>query len=108
MITIDYIKANQQENKHIRIMKEMFLFIDDLIDERNFKAIDDFIEEFCKEDMCLQYYVCLLTASHWVKNGLNNIEMLKTKAKEIAVKEIGEKNALKVLKFYTFDYDKIT
>lgn len=97
MITVEYIKANQQEHQHIDVMRDMFLHIDDLIDIRNFKAIDDFIEQFCKEDICFQYYVCLLTASHWIKNELKNLDLLKKNAKKAGIKEVGERDTMKAL-----------
>ena len=97
MITVEYIKANQQEHQHIDVMRDMFLHIDDLIDMRDFQTIDDFIENFCKEDICFQYHICLLTAAYWIKNEIKNIEMLKIKAKEVGIKEIGERDTMKAL-----------
>ena len=98
MITIDYIKANQQEHQHIDVMKDMFLYLDDLNDTNDYKTNDNFIEEFCKADICFQYHVCLLTAIKFsIRDLLNNVDMLKESAKKTGIKEFGEEDTLRTL-----------
>jgi NADPH-dependent glutamate synthase beta subunit-like oxidoreductase len=97
MVTIDYIKANQEESKHISIMKDIFEYIDELISENDYQTIDDFIREFCNNEICFQYYVCLLTASLLRKDKLQNIGTLKQKAISAGMKEIGIEDTIKTL-----------
>jgi hypothetical protein len=98
-ITIEYLIANQGEDKEERVLVEIFSYMEDLMWEGKFKIVDDFIYEFCKhDDICFQYYLTLLTCAYWAKDKLKNIEGLRFKAREIGNKEIGEKDTNSCLK----------
>jgi hypothetical protein len=97
-ISVEYIIANQGKDKEERVMVEIFTYMEDLMWAGKFNVVDEFIYDFCKHDVCFQYYICLLTAACWVKDKLKNIEELRFKAKEIGYKEIGEKDTDSCLK----------
>jgi hypothetical protein len=97
-ITVEYIIANQGDDRQDDVMVKIFTYMEDLMWANKFKVIDDFIFDFCMHDICFQYYICLLTAACWAKDKLKNIEGLRFKAKEIGYKEIGEKDTNSCLK----------
>jgi len=97
MITIDYIKKHQDEKEHIGVMKEIFKHFDDLFWADKYDELQTFMDDFCQEEICFQYYVSMLTASLWGKDGRLNRDLLIDKAIEVGTKEIGEKDARKTL-----------
>lgn len=90
-LTIQHIVQNQQEEKHVGVMKQIFMCVDELFLSDNYLEVDKFIEEFCQQDICFQYYVCMLTAALWGDGYLKNINMLRQKAIEQGEKELPEK-----------------
>lgn len=101
-ITVDYIKVNQEPEKHVEVMKEMMIYLDDLMWAAQFHVVDDFIKEFCNpknmdKPICFQYYICLLTCANWCGNDLKNLTILKEKALEVGIREVGEKDAVQAL-----------
>jgi hypothetical protein len=97
-ITVDYIVANQGEKRQERVLVDIMSYMEDLMWESKFDIIDKFIEDFCKEDICFQYCLCLLTTAFWAKDKLKNLELIKQKAREVGNKEIGEKDTMSCLK----------
>jgi hypothetical protein len=91
-ITVEYLAANQGEKKQERALVKIFGYMEDLMWAGKFDIIDKFIEDFCKEDICFQYCLCLLTAACWAKDKIKNKEMLIEKTKQQGIKEIGEKD----------------
>ena len=91
-ITVKYLAANQGEKKQERALVKIFSYMEDLMWAGKFDVVDDFIEEFCKEEICFQYCLCLLTAACWAKDKIKNKEMLIEKTKQQGIKEIGEKD----------------
>ena len=91
-ITVEYLVANQGEDKEERVLVQIFSYMEDLMWADKFNVIDDFIKDFCKEDICFQYCLCLLTAACWAKDKIKNKEMLVEKTKQQGIKEIGEKD----------------
>ena len=88
-ITVEYIIANQGEERQVRVLVEIFIYMEDLMWANKFNVIDDFIFDFCMHDnICFQYYLCLLTAACWAEDKLKNIDGLRFKAREIGNKEI--------------------
>ena len=104
-ITVQYLIDNQDEDIHIDIMTDIITYMDDLIIAGNYEAskfdvIDEFILEFCRrsEEICFQYHVCMLTTALWVKDKLDNVELLKAKAISAGKRELGNRDeVLKVL-----------
>ncbi len=92
------IKNKQEEEYHIETMKEMFIFINELLKKEKYDIVDEFIENFCKEKTCFQYYVSLLTAALWSDGCLKNMDLLRKKAVEAGKKEMPETEALAALK----------
>lgn len=98
-ITVEYIAQHQDSHKHYdNMLVKIMSYMDDLMWEGKFDMVDKFIEDFCKEDICFQYYLCLLTTAFWAKNKLKNLELIKQKAREVGNKEIGEKDTNSCLK----------
>ena len=97
-ITVEYILANQAKDKQDDVMVKIFTYMEDLMWAGKFKVIDDFIYDFCKHDICFQYYLCLLTCACWANDKLKNTQGLRYKAKEIGYKEIGEEDTDSCLK----------
>jgi len=99
-MTIEYILENQQQEKHIQVMKEIFTYLNQLQWIENYEVMDNFIKDFCKQkNMCFQYYVCVLSSANWVKDKLNakTFNTLKKKAIKAGTLEIGEENTIKTL-----------
>jgi hypothetical protein len=97
-ISIQTIVDNQGEECQERMLVDIMSYMDDLMWEGKFDIIDKFIEDFCKEDICFQYCLCLLTTAFWAKDKLKNLELIKQKAREVGNKEIGEKDTMSCLK----------
>ena len=101
-ITVDYIKVNQEKEKHIEVMKQIMIYLDDLMWAAQFHVVDEFIEEFCNpknldKPICFQYYICVLTCANWCAKDLKKLNMLKEKALEVGIAELGEKETVQVL-----------
>ena len=97
-IDIKYILNNQDKDKQKQVLVDIFSYMDDLMWEGKFDVVDKFIENFCKEDICFQYCLCLLTCAHWAKDKIKNKEMLIEKTKTQGIKEIGKKDTASCLK----------
>jgi hypothetical protein len=104
-ITVQYLIDNQDEDIHIDTMTDIITYIDDLIiagsyDASKFDVIDEFILEFCRrsEEICFQYHICLLTCALWIKDKLDNVELLKAKTIAAGKRELKDRDeVLKVL-----------
>jgi len=91
-ISIQYIVNHQDNNKdYDDIIYKIYCYMDDLMIEGKFNVVDDFIKEFCENDICFQYCLVLLTCANWAKDKINNYEIIKTKSIETGNKEIGKK-----------------
>ena len=97
-ISVQHILDNQSEDKQENMLVDIFAYMDDLMWEGKFDVVDKFIEDFCKEDICFQYCLCLLTCANWAKDKIKNKEMLVKKTKTQGIKEIGEKDTISCLK----------
>ena len=98
-ITVEYIAQHQDSHKdHDDVLVKIMSYMDDLMWESKFDLVDKFIEDFCKEDICFQYCLTLLTTAYWAKDKLKNLELIKQKAREVGYKEIGEKDTNSCLK----------
>ncbi len=97
-ITVQYIAENQGEKKEEKVMVEIFSYMDDLMWENKFDVVDQFIEDFCKEDICFQYCLCLLNCACWVKDKIKNKQIIVDKTKAQGIKEIGEKDTISCLR----------
>ena len=95
---IQKIKNNQHSDKHMHTMKQIFTYVDELFIANKDKEVDEFILKFCNEEMCFQYYVCLLTAALWKPQNITNLELLRKKTIEAGTKEIGKKDTLTTLR----------
>lgn len=78
-------------------MKAIMTYLIDLESANQFDIIDKYILEFCSEEICFQYYICLLTSATRCKDKLKNLTMLQEKALAVGIAEIGEKDAVQVL-----------
>lgn len=97
-ISVEHIRDNQSEDKQDDVMVDIYHYMDDLMWEGKFDVVDKFIEDFCKEDICFQYCLVLLTCAHWAKDKIKNKQMLIEKTKFQGFKEIGEKDTISCLK----------
>jgi hypothetical protein len=98
-ITVEYIAQHQDSHKHYDdMLVKIMSYMDDLMWESKFDVVDKFIEDFCKEDICFQYCLCLLTTAFWAKDKIKNKEMLVEKTRAQGNKEIGEKDTNSCLK----------
>jgi hypothetical protein len=97
-ITVQNIVDHQDEKSQERMLVDIFSYMDDLMYEGKFDVVDKFIEDFCKEDICFQYCLCLLTCAYWAKDKIKNKSMLIEKTTKRGIKEIGEKSTMSCLK----------
>ena len=98
-ITVEYIAQHQDSHKHYdNMLVKIMSYMDDLMWEGKFDVVDNFIKEFCENEICFQYCLCLLTTAFCVKNKLKNYGLIKQKTREIGNKEIGEKDTNSCLK----------
>ena len=97
-ITVEYIVANQSKKKQERVLVDIFRYMEDLMWAGKFDVVDDFIKEFCEQEICFQYCLCLLTAACWANDKIKNKEMLIIKTREIGIEEIGEEDTNSCLK----------
>lgn len=66
------LKQKDDEAHEISGMKALFLKIDELIDNNDFPAIDDFILSFISLDFSFQFHISLLASTLKMKSSLNN------------------------------------
>jgi hypothetical protein len=97
-ISIQSIVNHQDKDHEERMLVDIMCYMEDLMWENKFNIVDNFIEDFCKEDICFQYCLCLLTCAYWAKDNIKNKQMLIDKTKAQGIKEIGEKDTLSCLK----------
>jgi hypothetical protein len=97
-ITVEYIVANQSKKKQERVLVDIFRYMEDLMWAGKFDVVDDFIKEFCEQEICFQYCLCLLTAACWASNKINSMEILIEKTKKKGIEEIGEEDTNSCLK----------
>jgi hypothetical protein len=91
-ISIQSIVDHQGEDHEERMLVDIMCYMEDLMWENKFNIVDKFIEDFCNEEICFQYCLCLLTCAHWAKDKIKNKQMLIDKTKAQGIKEIGEKD----------------
>jgi len=97
-ISIQYIVDNQGDDSEQDVLVDIFSYMEDLMWEGKFDVVDQFIEDFCKEDICFQYCLCLLTAACWAKDKIKNKGMLVEKTTKRGIEEIGEKDTISCLR----------
>jgi hypothetical protein len=98
-ISIQYIAKHQDKKlDYDNVLLKIMSYLDDLMWANKFDVIDKFIEDFCKEEICFQYCLCLLTTAFWAKDKIKNLELIKLKARETGNKEIGEEDTNSCLK----------
>ena len=80
------------------MLVDIMCYMEDLMWESKFDVVDKFIEDFCKEDICFQYCLCMLTCAYWAKDKIKNKGMLIEKTTKRDIIEIGEKSTTSCLK----------
>ena len=97
-ISVKNIVDHQDEKSQERMLVDIMCYMEDLMWENKFDVVDKFIEDFCKEEICFQYCLCLLTCAHWAKNKIKNKGILIEKTRKRGIEEIGEKDTNSCLK----------
>ena len=100
-ITVEYLLAHQDEKKYCDAMTDIMEYHEYLVEEKKFDVLDQYIEDFSKaENMCFQYYVCVLSTTMWVKDNLTKRQLLIDGAIQAGMREkVGDKRSvMKVLK----------
>ena len=97
-IAVSYIVENQGENSVEDVLVEIFCYMEDLMWAKKFDVVDEFIREFCENEICFQYCLCLLTAACWARDNIKNKQMLIDRTTAQGIKEIGVEDTMSCLK----------
>jgi hypothetical protein len=66
------LKMKDNEADDIMGMKDIFLKVDELADNRDYISIDDLISSFISFDFSFQFHISLLTATYNIKDNIKN------------------------------------